>query len=155
MPSKLFAYGTLRQEAAPAEIAHAVARLRRVGSGVARGRLFDLGAYPGAVFAVSEPKTAGVQGATTETDMGCSDIIGEVYEVPDAELWAELDAYEGFQPGDASASLFLRREIDVWMIDTGERAVCWVYEYNGAADVSVRLEAGTSPGWAAETRQII
>ena len=119
MSTRLFAYGTLRQGgSAPAEIAAAVATLRPLGKGVARGQLYDLGAYPGAVFA----------GDT----LGATDIDGEVYEVPDASTWQQLDAYEGFEPGDLASSLFVRRQIDVRMAEGGGDAVCWAYEYNRA-----------------------
>jgi len=132
MPSKLFAYGTLRQGTAPVEIAQAVARLRRVGSGVARGQLFDLGVYPGAVFA-----GAGVAAAAR-----CGEIAGEIYEVPDSRTWGELDGYEGFEPSDPAASLFVRRQIEVRLCESGERAICWAYEYN--RPVEFVLEPGTA-----------
>jgi len=137
MSIRLFAYGTLRQGSAPAEIAETVASLRPVGRGIARGRLYDLGAYPGASFAVRDAA------ATAGAD-GCIEIEGEIYEVPDARIWQELDAYEGFEPSDPAASLFVRREIDVRMIDGGEIAVCWAYEYNRPAEISLLHNAPTS-----------
>jgi gamma-glutamylcyclotransferase (GGCT)/AIG2-like uncharacterized protein YtfP len=133
MPSRLFAYGTLRQGVAPAEIAHAVATLRRAGRGVARGRLFDLGAYPGAVFAAA--------GAVAEATEGCGQIAGEVYEVTDPGIWGELDRYEGFEPSDPAASLFTRRQIEVTLSDGGERAICWAYEYNQPVDFALQPAA--------------
>jgi len=45
----LFVYGTLRPGRAPAAIAPVVATLRRLGPARVRGRLYQLGAYPGAV----------------------------------------------------------------------------------------------------------
>jgi gamma-glutamylcyclotransferase (GGCT)/AIG2-like uncharacterized protein YtfP len=139
MSTKLFAYGTLRQGFAPAEIAGAAGRLRPVGRAVARGRLYDLGAYPGARFAVLT--------ATTEAAAGFENIEGEVYEVPDARTWQELDAYEGFKASDPVASLFVRREIEVTMIDSGEDAVCWAYEYNRLAEIPIERRAGHSLGF--------
>ena len=133
MPSKLFAYGTLRQGVAPAEIARAVARLQRVGRGIARGRLFDLGAYPGAVFAGA--------GAAAEATTWCSEIPGEIYEVPDVAIWGELDGYEGFEPSDPAASLFVRRQIEVRLCEGGEGAICWAYEYNRPVEFALQTEA--------------
>jgi gamma-glutamylcyclotransferase (GGCT)/AIG2-like uncharacterized protein YtfP len=42
-------YGTLRPGRAPAAVAAVVATLRPLGAARVRGRLYDLGAYPGAV----------------------------------------------------------------------------------------------------------
>jgi gamma-glutamylcyclotransferase (GGCT)/AIG2-like uncharacterized protein YtfP len=103
MGKPLFAYGTLRQGAAPGEIAAAVARMKALGSGVARGRVFDLGAYPGAVF---------------DSD---GEVRGEVYAVASDADWAAMDAYEGAQ--------YRRREIEVKT--AGGDLVCWAYEYLG------------------------
>ena len=145
MSIRLFAYGTLRQGSAPAEIAAAVASLRSVGRGIARGRLYSLGAYPGASFAVRGAAEAAM------TD-GWIEIEGEVYEVPDARVWQELDAYEGFEPSDPAASLFLRREIDVRMIDGGEIAVCWAYEYNCPAEIALQHTASASGRYSLERK---
>ena len=117
MSMRLFAYGTLRAGLAPPEIAEAVARLQPLGKGAARGRLYDLGAYPGAVFALAGNETA-------------VDIEGEVYEVPDAGTLRRLDAYEGFEADNPDTSLFIRRQIEVRMVGDGESVGCWAYEYN-------------------------
>jgi gamma-glutamylcyclotransferase (GGCT)/AIG2-like uncharacterized protein YtfP len=142
MSKGLFVYGTLRQGRFPAEIAAAVGRLRLVGRGVAWGRLYDLGEYPGASFGMPAAET---KEPDTETAVaaGCTSIEGEVYEVPDARTWRELDAYEGFEPNNPAASLFVRREIEVKM-SSGERVVCWAYEYNRRvepADLHLRVHA--------------
>jgi gamma-glutamylcyclotransferase (GGCT)/AIG2-like uncharacterized protein YtfP len=115
MSIRLFAYGTLRQGHALREIAEAAAQLRPIGKGVARGRLYDLGAYPGAVFASGE-------------DAG--EIEGEVFEVPDEAVLRALDAYEGFEPDDPAASLFVRIPIEVRMAGRGDSVFCWAYQYN-------------------------
>jgi gamma-glutamylcyclotransferase (GGCT)/AIG2-like uncharacterized protein YtfP len=133
MSLRLFAYGTLRQGSAPAEIAEAVRKLQHLGRGIARGHLYDLGAYPGAIFAVRD---AGASGAE-----GYAEIEGEIYEAPDATIWQALDAYEGFEPGDPAASLFVRREIEVRMIESGENALCWAYEYNRPAQIALQHSA--------------
>jgi gamma-glutamylcyclotransferase (GGCT)/AIG2-like uncharacterized protein YtfP len=115
MRARLFVYGTLRKGHAPPEIADAVAQLEPLGKGVARGQLYDLGAYPGAVF---------------ESGPNAAPIEGEVYAVPDERALRALDTYEGYIPDDPEESLFLRLQIEVRMAATGDTAVCWAYQYN-------------------------
>jgi len=114
MSDLLFIYGTLHPERAPSAIAAAARRLRPVGAGTIHGRLLDLGEYPGVVLEETEG----------------SEVSGEVFEVPDAETLARLDAYEDYRPAEPEASLFLRMETEVAMSD-GTRRSCWVYLYNG------------------------
>jgi gamma-glutamylcyclotransferase (GGCT)/AIG2-like uncharacterized protein YtfP len=113
MEERVFLYGTLRPGHAPREIADAVSRLRRVGAGTVRGRLYDLGAYPGVVL-----------------DAAAAQVRGEVFAVPDGETLARMDAYEGYYAGDPAASLFLRVRGAV-ALDGGASEDCWVYVYNG------------------------
>jgi gamma-glutamylcyclotransferase (GGCT)/AIG2-like uncharacterized protein YtfP len=113
MSELLFIYGTLRPDRAPTEIADAAWRLRWLGAGTIRGRRYELGSYPGLVL--SEDKTEAVR--------------GEVFEVPDAETLARLDAYEDFRVDDPDGSLFLRTKAVV-TLDNGSEESCWVYVYN-------------------------
>jgi gamma-glutamylcyclotransferase (GGCT)/AIG2-like uncharacterized protein YtfP len=112
MEDHIFLYGTLRPGHAPPEIAAAVSRLHWIGAGMVRGRLYDLGAYPGLVL-----------------DDSASEVRGEVFTVPDAETLARMDAYEGFYPGDSAASLYLRVKAAV-ALENGPIEACWVYVYN-------------------------
>jgi hypothetical protein len=50
MTELIFLYGTLRPGRAPEGMAGAVARLVRAGAGTIRARVYELGAYPGAVL---------------------------------------------------------------------------------------------------------
>jgi gamma-glutamylcyclotransferase (GGCT)/AIG2-like uncharacterized protein YtfP len=116
----LFSYGTLQPGHAPAEIAPTVRQFRRVGTGFVRGRLYDLGEYPGAVL--------------SRTGLP---VRGQVFELPDdPKILRRLDEYEGFNPSQPKGSLFVRRRCLVTLKD-GKRLSCWVYTYNqplGAAD---------------------
>src|SRR5690348_2126047 len=125
MADYIFFYGTLLPERAPAEISGAVQRLKRVGRGVVKGELFNLGAYPGAKL---DP------GARTT-------IKGEVFEIPsDRSLLRELDRYEGFQPSRRANSLFIRKRFPVRLHDRTLR--CWIYEYNRKPAASKKLPNG-------------
>jgi gamma-glutamylcyclotransferase (GGCT)/AIG2-like uncharacterized protein YtfP len=126
MTHHLFVYGTLSPQHAPPEIAATVRRLRPVGAASVRGRLYDLGEYPGAILSKSSRSV----------------IRGEVFELPrDAQTLSSLDNYEGFEPGKPSSSLFVRRTWPVVM-DDGTRLRCWVYVYNGDTRRALPVQGG-------------
>lgn len=122
MPEFLFIYGTLHPDRAPAEIAAAARRLTPAGYGSIRGRLLDLGEYPGLVLDAAPAEG----GMAVEAEI----VRGEVFAVPDAATLAALDSYEDYRPGNPAASLFLRTKAVVTM-DDGSQKSCWVYVYNG------------------------
>jgi gamma-glutamylcyclotransferase (GGCT)/AIG2-like uncharacterized protein YtfP len=110
----LFAYGTLLAGRRPAAIARATRRLAALGAATVRGRLYDLGAYPGLVL---DPAAA-------------SAVHGTVFALPDdAALLAGLDAYEGFDPRRPARSLFVRTSVAAALAD-GRTLDCLVYVYN-------------------------
>ena len=114
MSDLLFAYGTLRPGHAPREIAAAVARLRPLGQGFIRGRLYELDGYPGVVLDLS----AGAK------------IQGTIFQFPeDCDLLPQFDEYEGFDPNNPAGSLFVR-QLHAVQLDTGGEAQCWIYLYN-------------------------
>jgi gamma-glutamylcyclotransferase (GGCT)/AIG2-like uncharacterized protein YtfP len=97
----LFAYGTLmRGYALHAVLARGATA---VGEGRARGRLLDLGAYPGLV-------------------QGAGRVQGEVYRLDDPELLPVLDREEGYN--------FERRRAIVTLAG-GRRVRVWLYRYRG------------------------
>lgn len=129
MTHHLFVYGTLSPRHAPPEIAATVRRLRSVGSASIRGRLYDLGEYPGAVLSRNSRSL----------------IRGEVFELPgDQSTLTSLDHYEEFDPAKPSSSLFVRRTLPVTM-DDGTRLRCWVYVYNGDMKRAQPVRSGRYP----------
>ena len=96
-----------------------------------RGRLIDLGGFPGVV----------------DGDTLCH---GQIYRLDDAGLIGALDEFEGVDAGDPGRSLYIRDRIDILDDDaqlTGQSA--WIYWYakpaGGAPDVAEGnwpLEAG-------------
>jgi gamma-glutamylcyclotransferase (GGCT)/AIG2-like uncharacterized protein YtfP len=122
----LFVYGTLRPSFAPPELKELIGQWRKVGDGYVHGRLYDLGEYPGAVL-----------DSASETR-----IIGEVFELPDDDsTLAALDSYEGFDPGNLNASLFVRRRCEV-MFEDDSKIECWVYVYNRRVTPSTIIQSG-------------
>jgi len=110
---RLFAYGTLRRGFAPDALAALVAGFDWEGEASVRGRLYDLGAYPGVVL---DPT-------------GAHRVQGEVARfAADAALWELLDRYEGVDPRHPGAGLFRRVRCDAQRTDGGFVRL-WLYEY--------------------------
>jgi gamma-glutamylcyclotransferase (GGCT)/AIG2-like uncharacterized protein YtfP len=76
-----------------------------------KGRLFDIGEYPGGIIG----------------DAGYN-IAGSVFKLKSADALSRLDDYEGFGEDQDQPNLFVRE----WLpVTTGEGAIdCWVYLYN-------------------------
>jgi len=97
----LFVYGTLMRGFALHRLLDGA---RFLGAGTVGAQLFDLGPYPAAM---PDPHAR---------------VVGEVYEIADAALWATLDSAEGPQ--------YHRGEVSVRMAEGGEM-VAWLYWYRG------------------------
>jgi gamma-glutamylcyclotransferase (GGCT)/AIG2-like uncharacterized protein YtfP len=113
----LFVYGSLRSSATGALGRRERQRLQReatsLGAATLRGRLYDLGRYPGAVPG-SDP-----------TEL----VHGEVYRLHDAAAslpW--LDAYEGYDPQQPTAGEYQRQELRVTLA-AGSEQRAWTYVY--------------------------
>lgn len=111
----LFVYGTLLSNPD-----HPVSRLlrrhaRRLGTASISGRLYDFGAFPGAV----------PSGRRAER------IYGEVYALrnPAQRIWHALDRYEGCAPEDPEPHLFRRQLVEA-RLDMAHTVKAWVYFYN-------------------------
>lgn len=86
-----------------------------------RGRLLDLGEFPGAILSKNG-----------------NEISGTVFELPeDPALLSRLDAYEEYDPSHPEKSLFLRERTIVKMEDGSQRE-CWIYIYNQKPARAVR-----------------
>jgi len=119
MTERLFVYGTLRKDCRPG-MHHMLARQARfVGYARTRGRLYDLGEYPGLVPAIDsrgEPHAW---------------VRGEVYALESpSEVLTRLDDYEGCGASDAHPHEFARVRGEV-ILESGETAPAWIYVYAG------------------------
>ena len=107
---KLFVYGTLRR-GFPLHPRLGKKSVRYLGKGKIRGRLYDLGEFPGALPSSSPD----------------AEIEGEVYELLDGDKQLrELDVLEEFYPNRPDDSLFVRRLTDV-RLHGGQHVKAWVY----------------------------
>jgi len=108
----IFAYGTLMRGYG----LHAVLAggATAVGPGTARGRLLDLGRYPGLVD-------------------GPGRVSGEVYRLDDPELLPVLDREEGYN--------FVRRQ-GIVTLAGGRRVRAWLYRYRGPRERATPIPSG-------------
>jgi gamma-glutamylcyclotransferase (GGCT)/AIG2-like uncharacterized protein YtfP len=99
-------------------------KLTYIGRGSIAAALFDLGLYPAAI---PSPE---------------SQVWGELYRISDVPaVLAALDEIEGFRPGDADRSLYVRSEADV-MMPGGEHHRAWLYFYNAPLGQAPRIPSG-------------
>jgi gamma-glutamylcyclotransferase (GGCT)/AIG2-like uncharacterized protein YtfP len=95
-----------------------------IGRGKLKGRLYDIGEYPGAV---------------TDIENGYP-IAGSICKLNKPEAFALLDNYEGFGPEQEQPNLFIR---ELLTIETSERIInCWVYLYNLDIDGLTEIKSG-------------
>lgn len=126
MSEHLFIYGTLLPHEAPTEIASVVKRFRRLGSAKVRGKLYDLGEFPGAIL---DPTSRTL-------------IHGELVALPsDDQALQILDRYEEFDPTDPKSSLFVRKKAIVRMAN-GSNREGWVYVYNRSPGKAKLIRGG-------------
>jgi gamma-glutamylcyclotransferase (GGCT)/AIG2-like uncharacterized protein YtfP len=120
--SLLFVYGTLRPFV-DIPMARWLRRAARyVGPATSRGRLYDLGSYPG-LCAPRAPREL---------------VAGDVYRVSRPEVWRVLDRYER---GARGKPRFVRERCVV-RFARGSRRTAWLYRYRYAVVSAVRIPSG-------------
>ena len=103
----LAVYGTLRRRSIFDKLPIAISRLQFVSSGLLSGRLLWQRTYPALI-------------------RGGGIVEVEIFRVVDSGVWRHLDLYEGFEPINPPASLFIRRQ--VLLLNPQVRV--WVYFLN-------------------------
>ena len=127
----IFVYGTLRRDPAH-ELYHLIARHGRfVEDAKVRGKLFDLGAYPG---------------MTLEADNGY--VSGELYEIMTnwPEVIAGVDKYEGCTTDDPEPHEY-RRELVRALRSAGTPVLAWAYVLNRDPRGFRLIESGDYLSW--------
>jgi gamma-glutamylcyclotransferase (GGCT)/AIG2-like uncharacterized protein YtfP len=127
-PKHLFVYGTLMRASRSPYARLLEARAQFVGEAWARGRLYNLGRFPGAAF---DPACRGK-------------IHGEAFLVRNPALLAALDAYEGCGGVGAKPNLFYRTIIEA-QFTRGPALACWAYPYAGPASGRPLIVSGRFP----------
>jgi gamma-glutamylcyclotransferase (GGCT)/AIG2-like uncharacterized protein YtfP len=124
-PSLLFVYGTLRRKSVHPMARFLAERAAYLGRAKMRGRLYDLGRYPG----------------MTPAELSDDWVHGELYQLhaPEETLDA-LDRYEGC-PLPGEPALF-ERAVGEAVTETGESRSVWVYWYRGEVSAERRIRSG-------------
>lgn len=122
-------YGTLMSGFEWQERLGVGAQLRLVGPCRIPGVLFDLGEWPTLV------EREGV-------------VEGELFEVLDARIFAELDPFEDYDPRDPDASRYLR--VSRRLIEPDVEA--WVYVANEPVDPAREIPSGSWYEWVTHGR---
>ena len=123
MVDHLFVYGTLRSFSRRRAARMLRREARSLGLAEAEGRLYDLGAHPGAVFR-----------------LGSGTVLGELFALPEdpSELFAALDDYEGLAQHHREGE-YRRERIGVRLGD-GTRLPAWVYALARAPEARLVAE---------------
>jgi gamma-glutamylcyclotransferase (GGCT)/AIG2-like uncharacterized protein YtfP len=121
---RLFVYGTLKR-CSPHPMAKFLAeRGRFLGEARLRGRLFDLGRYPG------------MQPAQAEDEW----VYGDLYDLAhDPAAWVELDAYENAESPQPS---FFERALETVAAADGQMVEAFVYWFVGDVSKAKRVVSG-------------
>lgn len=116
MNNLLFIYGTLLDEDNEFAI-YLKNNSTFYSEGRLRGKLYDIGEYPGAVLSESDDDY----------------IYGTILQLDDAaKVLPVIDDYEGFGEGQQKPYLFVRVLTEAYTEDS--KVSCWVYEYHLSVD---------------------
>ena len=114
--SLLFVYGTLRPFV-DIDMAKWLRRIARyLGTATTSGRLYDLGAYPGARVARGRHER----------------VVGDVYHITNSRIFRVLDRYE---------TRFVRKRCVVQLARGGHN-IAWVYRYRYSVARAARIASG-------------
>ncbi len=111
----LFVYGTLRKDIFNSARVLLAQHSAFGGEATFRGRLYDLGGYPGAVPS-DEP----------------SDIVkGELHHLHESDrVFRDLDQYEGRGPAQPPPTEFRCQRVVVDLVSSSKKVTAWIYLYN-------------------------
>ena len=118
-PAHLAVYGLLIPGQGAFEAFGLDRALAPAGACRIRGRLFNLGGYPGLV-------------------PGAGTVHGQLFRIQDPACLKRLDAYENYDPADPRGSEYLRRPLKL----IEPEVMAWVYVYNRTPPLGRRIADG-------------
>ncbi len=122
----LFVYGTLRQGTGHPMSTFLATHAHSRGPAKTRGRLYDLGSYPGMLPAREESEW----------------VHGDLFELIDpSSVLQELDRYEGCSEEDPQP-WFIQRETATVLTRDEQELTCWVYFYQRPISEKRLIESG-------------
>ena len=125
--TKLFVYGSLRSGFHNPAYDYISKFFTLDGEATVKGKLYDMGGYPAAIPCTDEYY-----------------ILGELYELKQAEdfSWAiaQLDEYEGVNPGEDELPLYKRDIAEVQIKD--EKTNAWIYWFIGNVEGQPVISSG-------------
>jgi gamma-glutamylcyclotransferase (GGCT)/AIG2-like uncharacterized protein YtfP len=120
----LFVYGTLRKGFALLIPEKITSDVEWVGYSKVKGKLYDIGKYPGAV----------------PDDSGELFIKGEIIKIKaPGKVFKYLDNYEGYNVEDVQASEYCRSK-EWFSLEDGTIVEAWIYWYNFAVNGKKRID---------------
>ena len=126
----LFVYGTLLSSLNSPAGSVLKMYAERISPATIRGRLYDIGGYPGLVLADDEGAGKGEV------------VYGELYLIREKEnLLSALDEYEGCSPRFPEPREYKRKVIPV-ITPEGNQVQAWAYLYNWDLSRCLRIESG-------------
>jgi gamma-glutamylcyclotransferase (GGCT)/AIG2-like uncharacterized protein YtfP len=124
---QIFVYGSLRSGFHHPAYEYISRYFVLIGNAKVKGSLYDMGEYPAAV-----------------PSDGDAFIVGELYAIKQADEFgwaiAQLDDYEGVNPGNGETPLYKREQTTVYINDTETQA--WIYWFNGDVSGKTFIESG-------------
>ena len=120
----LFVYGTLRKAFNLHLFKQIENDIQWLGLSEIRGKLYDLGYYPGAV--------------QEDNSIITGDVFRLIYP---RKVLAILDEYEGYDPANEIQSLFVREKESI-LLTNGKDIEAWVYWYNRSVKEKRRIDCG-------------
>lgn len=115
MSISIFMYGTLKTGGSLTNKLLDKKRIRADKAVLSGALLYDLDSFPGVVLTGSEENK----------------VYGEIHEYEDGtKIIDMMDQIEGYDERQPEKSLFLRRKISVFNVDTNEYEEVYFYEFN-------------------------
>jgi len=122
----MFVYGTLRKDTASPMKPILDQFCDLVGMATMKGRLYDLGRYPGVVL----------------DEANGDPVFGQLFRLTDpARVLSEFDYYEECSDDFSAPHLYRREKVQVTMM-SGETVLAWVYLYNRSTSGHIHIPAG-------------
>nr|WP_277348901.1 gamma-glutamylcyclotransferase family protein [Sneathiella limimaris] len=121
----MFVYGTLRRDFPGPMIKEVRRYCQFVETGTVRGKLYDLGSYPGFV----------------DVKKDAIDIVGDIMELKSPDALAVFDEYEECGPSDPKPWPYVRKRLPV-LGAGGKKRSAWVYLYTRSTVGFTEINSG-------------